>query len=305
MFAWAQTSQVPAPAQENSFGSSCPYPETARTAHIEGSTTLSYRGTSGGYVEDVKVIGPSGHADLDDAAAQCMSRWKINPNDPVDKFNLGNHTIMIVWNIPDAAPGTPPPVGKLTIIGRPHVCMEYYPLAEAKAGIQGTTILRFTITDEGKVRDEAVDQSSGNANLDDTALQCVRHWLYRPAVENGKPLSVPWKASVIWKLEVAKPPPFAEPPRDCVNSYPVKPEDLAGIDGTTEITYDIVEGEARHVYVARSSGSTRLDRAAVECIGTRRFVREFVIVNGKNVDKIPWMKIRERMSWGDALKTEK
>lgn len=319
--AWAQTPpQAPATADSDAFGSTCPYPEAARLAHSEGATLVSYRGTRDGRIEDVRIIQSSGHADLDEATVQCVSRWRFSPDVPADRFNIGTHRTYIAWSIPDVSSGARPPGGAAwrvadaspyarlpggRLIGLPHVCMQDYPEAEAKAGIEGTTLLRFTITDEGGVRDEAVDQSSGNANLDAAALQCARKWRYRPAVQDGKPIAVPWKASVMWKLELPQPPPFAEPPRDCLRSTPVKAEDLAGIDGTTGMTFDIVRGEVRNVTVTHSSGNAVLDRAAVECIGSRRYVRELVTVNGVDVDKFRSMTIRERVNWGDALKPGK
>jgi TonB family protein len=302
--AWAQTTpQAPVTTADISFGSACAYPDTARTTNSTGATLVSYRGTHEGRVEDVKVIQSSGHADLDDAAMQCVGRWRFKPDDPAEKLNIGTHRINILWSIPDTSAGAPPSVGRLA--GIAHTCLEYYPKSEAKAGIEGKTLLRFTITDEGEVRDEAVDQSSGNANLDAAALQCVRTWRYRPAVQDGKPVAVSWKAYVVWKLEIPQPPPFAEPPRDCLHSYPVKAEDLAGIEGTTEVSFDIVRGEVRDVSVTHSSGNAALDRAAVACIGSRRYVREFVTMKGMNVDKFRLMTIRERINWGDALKTGK
>ena len=78
--------------------------------------------------------------------------------------------------------------------------------------------------------------------------------------------------------------------------------DLAGINGTTVVTFRIVEGAVRDATVRQSSGKTALDRAAVECISSRRYVRQFVTVDGKDVDKFSSIAIRERIDWNDALK---
>ena len=123
--------------------------------------------------------------------------------------------VTIGWVIP--ASGSEPAFGG--ILGRPHTCTENYPEAEAKAGIGGTTMLEFRITVDGTVASPRVLQSSGNDDLDQAALSCVAQWRYEPAMQNAKPIEVPWKAKVVW---IAPPPAPAIPPK----AYPEPP--LAG-----------------------------------------------------------------------------
>ena len=293
--AWAQ---APTPAAEPQFGSTCSFPEAALATEEHGTTLISYTGTRAGSIENVKVVHSSGHADLDEAAVQCVSRWRFDPDSATGKFQRGDHATNIAWDPKPTTAGKKP--GGYWI-GSPHVCDQYYPVAEAMAGIGGTTTLRFTITDEGQVRDIAVDKSSGNENLDAAAVQCASKWRYIPAVEKDKIIAVPWKAEVKWSVNPPTVPAFAEPPPDCLHSYPLKPDDLAGIDGWTELTFTISHGEAEDVVVTHSSGNAALDRAAVECIAKRRYVRDAVIVNGRTVDRYT-TKMRERFVWREALK---
>ncbi len=208
--AGAQTAPAPASSESHKFGSPCPYPETARSAHSEGVTHVQYYGADNGELKDVKVTLSSGYADLDDAAVQCVKSWRVNPDIEIDRFHLGLHEADIAWSIPAAQPDgkAADPYG--VFVGRPHTCLQFYPRAEEEAGIQGTTTLRFTITEKGEVRDETVAQSSGNADLDDAALRCARSWRYIPAAQNGKPVAVPWEVSVGWKMLEPSPP--ATPP---------------------------------------------------------------------------------------------
>ena len=114
---------------------------------------------------------------------------------------------------------------------------------------------------------------------------------------------MPWEALVAWKLEEPQPP-LAEPHLNCLHSYPVTPRDLVGIDGTTEVTFDIVRGEVYGAHVTRSSGNSNLDATAVECISGRRYVRHMVTVAGEKVDQYQSLTVRERISWADALKPD-
>jgi TonB family protein len=84
--------------------------------------------------------------------------------------------------------------------GMPHICMNDYPLISLRLGEQGVTIVSFTITTEGTVKNIAVIRSSGSQHLDDAAVECVARWTYEPVSVNGQPAEAPWQAKVVWKL---------------------------------------------------------------------------------------------------------
>jgi TonB family protein len=298
--AHADPAATPA-TSDRPFGSSCTYPGTALAAREEGTTRVSYRGTADGHVESVVVVVSSGYPDLDEATAQCVSAWRFNPDEPVAKFYIGQHQAAIAWDISAASEPGPsnPPVGRFE--GLPHVCGDaYHRLAERLGAGGGTTRLRFTISTEGSVEDSAVVQSSGNANLDKLSLQCVRGWRYVPASQDGKPVAVKWETNIVWKAP--EPPPFAEPPRDCLKSYPVKASDLSGIDGTTEVTFDIIHGEVKNAAVTHSSGNAAMDKSALDCVNSRRYVYDKIFINGDLVDKYHAVTVREQIKWANALK---
>lgn len=95
---------------------------------------------------------------------------------------------------------TPPPISTPASIGKPHVCLQDYPAISVRLGEQGTTTIGFTITVEGHVENVHVVNSSGSERLDNAAVTCASHWRYKPAVEAGHPVAVPWKAEVKWVL---------------------------------------------------------------------------------------------------------
>lgn len=290
--AWGQT----APSGQ-AFGSTCAYPDDARAAHRQGTTLLAYTGTADGGLEAVRVVRSSGHPDLDDAAVRCVFQWRF---DPVrDKINIGEHRWSIAWALETSGAVA----GKS--IGVPHECLSYYPEKEAKAGVEGTTTVRFTITEQGRVANPSLEKFSGNENLDRAALQCVKNWRYQPAFKDGTPVSVSWQADVVWKSVVPAIPAFAEPPRDCLKSHPVTASDLTGIAGVTELEFVIVRGDVKNVSILRSSGNKAMDEAASACVATRHYVREMVTVDGKDVDRFRTITLRERIVWADALKTAK
>lgn len=170
----------------------CPYPAAALAAKAEGRTLLSFAGSPRGSLDGMTVIGASGNADLDRAAARCAAQWRFDPASVMGKRLIGPGRLAIAWKL------APEPAGKRAAI--PHACQQDYPPAAAAAQASGTTRVRFVITAEGRVKDPAVETSSGNADLDAAAMTCVGFWRYRPALKNGQPVEVPWKADIKWEL---------------------------------------------------------------------------------------------------------
>jgi protein TonB len=104
------------------------------------------------------------------------------------------------------APPAPPKPAGITApasIGAPHNCPQarWYPPIALRLNQEGTTTLAFTITTDGSITDVSVAESSGFSSLDDAAVRCAQaSWHYKPALQNGQPVQVPWKAKVLWKL---------------------------------------------------------------------------------------------------------
>jgi TonB family protein len=171
------------------FGTPCPYPDAARATRARGVTFVLYLGTEDGAIVDVQILQSSGNSDLDNATVQCLSHWHFDPG--ADRSNIGKHRLSIMWNYsekPDESSGIP--------IGKPQGCANYYPRAEALAGITGRTVVKFMVTETGEVQDPVVETSSGDSHLDEAALRCVATWRYRPAVKDGKPVAVPLTATI-------------------------------------------------------------------------------------------------------------
>ena len=82
--------------------------------------------------------------------------------------------------------------------GPPHECRKWLPYDSLRGQRIAPTLMKFTITAEGAVKDVSVEQSSGNDGVDNAAMRCASRWLYHPATRNGTPVEVPWEARVNW-----------------------------------------------------------------------------------------------------------
>ena len=60
-----------------------------------------------------------------------------------------------------------------------------YPPEEDRRGIGGTVTLLVQIDATGAVLDVQVEKSSGNRNLDRSAMQAARRWRFNPGSRGG------------------------------------------------------------------------------------------------------------------------
>lgn len=81
-----------------------------------------------------------------------------------------------------AAPAIPP---RLVAKSNPR-----YPLAARSKGITGVAKIRMLVNGSGRVEEAAVTSSSGNADLDNSAVECVYKWRFTPA-KNSAGKAVP------------------------------------------------------------------------------------------------------------------
>ena len=63
-----------------------------------------------------------------------------------------------------------------------------YPPRCLRLGIEGTVRLRVLVGEDGRPQDAAVRTSSGDAGLDQAALDAVREWRFEPAKRDGVPM---------------------------------------------------------------------------------------------------------------------
>jgi TonB family protein len=73
-----------------------------------------------------------------------------------------------------------------------------YPADAKAAGISGTVVLQATIDTDGRIEDLRV--VSGPPMLQQSALNAVRLWVYRPYLLNGEPIAVQTTVNVVFTL---------------------------------------------------------------------------------------------------------
>lgn len=61
---------------------------------------------------------------------------------------------------------------------------------ESARDAKGDVVLRIVINEQGRVQNPTVEKSSGNADLDKSALDTVAKWTFQPATLEGKPVAV-------------------------------------------------------------------------------------------------------------------
>jgi protein TonB len=66
-----------------------------------------------------------------------------------------------------------------------------YPESARRAGIEGVTVLRFVVMANGHVEKVQVERSAGNLDLDQSAIDAVKTWLFEPA-RRGKEAVPVW-----------------------------------------------------------------------------------------------------------------
>ena len=65
-----------------------------------------------------------------------------------------------------------------------------YPESARRAGIEGTSLLRFEITEGGMVSKITVEQSAGHEDLDRAAIAAVQKWRFEPARRGAQAVAV-------------------------------------------------------------------------------------------------------------------
>ena len=66
-----------------------------------------------------------------------------------------------------------------------------YPESARRAGVQGITLLKLRVLENGKVGEVQIEQSAGHADLDNAAVEAVKKWLFEPA-RMGKTAMAVW-----------------------------------------------------------------------------------------------------------------
>jgi TonB family protein len=85
--------------------------------------------------------------------------------------------------------------------------MPHFPLEAIRAGHYGKVTLMILVDAKGEISDIRVDQSSGYPELDASAVDAAKHWMFVPAAKNGVPQPgwVRTPVSFDWPLTAPQP----------------------------------------------------------------------------------------------------
>jgi TonB family protein len=83
----------------------------------------------------------------------------------------------------------------------------HFPQEAIKAGHYGVVTLMILVSAKGEIGDIRVDRSSGYPELDASAVEAARHWMFGPEEKNGVPQSGWVRMPVAFDRPALPPPP--------------------------------------------------------------------------------------------------
>lgn len=165
-----------------------------------------------------------------------------------------------------------------------------YPDKALHAGVLGLTHLVYQQGADGQLTDLLVLKSSGNQELDQSAVNCIRGW-HPLNLQTGSPfVGAPVQISISWVIPGLSPGGWSSPaggyqytdytsrrriggstcPDSRVN--PQTPTRLDSMQGQTGIRYQIApDGHVAIAEVETSSGNPDLDQQTLVCVESWRF----------------------------------
>ncbi|MFC1543072.1 TonB family protein [Candidatus Neomarinimicrobiota bacterium] len=297
------------------------YPEQARAAGAEGMVVVQVFVTEEGTLGEVMVLSnESGDLRLAEAAMAAVQNTAFKPAQQEGKpvgawiaipvnFALAG---MNVRSLPYDEP--PMPIGGFAAIMERVV----YPEQAKAAGIEGTVIIQALVDEQGQVQRTVVLRGLPDTGLDKAAVEAIRNTAFKPAQQEGTPISAPISIPVNFRLagtatenlqtEAVAPPPSPEAgPTVRFIAYDTRPAPIggleaiqqlvvypepaksAGIEGTVIVQALVDEnGQVQRTVVSEGIPDTGLDEAAMVAIKNTTF--KPAQQKGKPVDGV-WISI--------------
>jgi len=76
-----------------------------------------------------------------------------------------------------------------------------YPAQSRRGGEQGSGVFRVLVNENGRPQEVTVLKSSGFPRLDESAMDAIRRWVFKPAVQNSQPVRSWTKVQVTFRLD--------------------------------------------------------------------------------------------------------
>ena len=181
------------------------YPQAAQDKHVIGSVVLRAIISREGLVKSLAVI--SGPVALRDAAVDAVKQWTYKPFLLNGRATEVDTTVTVTFPPAEASQGgapagtgqTPPALPSLPS-GRARISpgvmerqkqsgsMPNFCVLVGNQRLSGTIVLHVVVARTGNVSE--VDGLSGPPTLQQSAIEAVRGWTYKPYLLNGDPVEV-------------------------------------------------------------------------------------------------------------------
>lgn len=89
---------------------------------------------------------------------------------------------------PDTAPSEGLPGGQTSALGAILRIPPTYPMEARRQKLEGWVRMEFTVQEDGTVADVKVKESKPSSIFDQAAVNAIRQWKFRPAMQDGKPV---------------------------------------------------------------------------------------------------------------------
>jgi TonB family protein len=201
--------QIPFLDVKETFTVDPQYTEEARKAQLEGTVALYVEVPPYGAAENIRVLRGLGKG-LDEKAVEAVRQWSFEPARKDGEAITSATIVLVDFHLPPEVKMTMGPatnamttrkiyrVGPVSGITPPRAISRVEPTYTEKARDayrQGVVFLYVEITAEGRPQNIQVLRSLG-LGLDESALESLRQWTFKPATKDGKPVTVMLVAEV-------------------------------------------------------------------------------------------------------------
>jgi TonB family protein len=185
------------------------YPPDAKAAHVQGAVVLDGIISKDGIVKALQVI--SGPVELRVSAIDAVRQWRFEPYLLNGQPTEVETTITVNYQLDDDADSqsqndesatgvVPKKIGGG--VSRPVLIYSVQPEFSEQAKkdkVGGTVIIRLWVDEQGRPEHVRVLRGVGNG-LDEKAVEAVKQYKFKPAMEDGKPVLVELNTEVNFKI---------------------------------------------------------------------------------------------------------
>lgn len=175
------------------------YPESAKSAGLQGRVILNVLINENGEIEMVKVLKSTGHEEMDQAAIEAVKKTAWSParqkGKPV-KVWVG---IPVIFKLKNGQPVQSRDIRKELDPNRyrppyPNTRIPYNdrlrPILQKKGELEGKVTLKLLFSEDGEIMEAEIDESSrSHPALEEAALELVKQIPWLPARKNQQPVA--------------------------------------------------------------------------------------------------------------------